>query len=121
MAKLNVVSAINQALDQEMARNERIVVLGEDVGREGGVFRVTEGLQEKYGIQRVMDTPLAESGIIGTALGLAVGGMLPVAEIQFEGFLYVALDQLCNQVGRYRTRSRGRYNLGLVVRVPLEF
>jgi pyruvate dehydrogenase E1 component beta subunit len=118
MAKLNLVSALNQALEQEMARNERMMILGEDVGREGGVFRVTDGLQKKYGAQRVVDTPLAESGIIGTALGLAVGGMLPVAEIQFEGFLYVAMDQICNQLARLRTRSRGRYNLGLVVRVP---
>lgn len=117
MAKLNIVSAINQALDQEMARNDRIIMLGEDVGREGG-FRVTDGLQAKYGNQRVVDTPLAESGIVGTALGLAVGGMLPVAEIQFEGFIHLALDQICNQLGRMRTRSRGRYGLGVVIRVP---
>jgi pyruvate dehydrogenase E1 component beta subunit len=118
MAKLNLVSAINQALDQEMARQQRMVILGEDVGREGGVFRVTDGLQKKYGAQRVVDTPLAESAIVGTALGLALGGMLPVAEIQFEGFLLEAMDQLCNQIGRYRNRSRGRYELGLVIRVP---
>ena len=118
MAKMNLVSALNMALDQEMARNGRMMILGEDVGREGGVFRVTDGLQKKFGSDRVVDTPLAESAIVGAALGLAVGGMLPVAEIQFEGFLHVALDQICNQVGRYRTRSRGRYGLSLVIRVP---
>ena len=118
MAKLNIVSAINMALDQEMARNDKMMILGEDVGREGGVFRVTDGLQKKYGAQRVVDTPLAESAIVGTALGLAVGGMLPVAEIQFEGFLYVAMDQICNQLARYRWRSRGRYGLSAVIRVP---
>ncbi|MBI5239088.1 MAG: alpha-ketoacid dehydrogenase subunit beta [Elusimicrobia bacterium] len=118
MAKLNLVSALNMALDQEMARQSRMLILGEDVGREGGVFRVTDGLQKKYGADRVVDTPLAESAIVGAALGLAAGGMLPVAEIQFEGFLHVAMDQLCNQIGRYRSRSRGRYQLGLVIRVP---
>ncbi|MDD5656468.1 MAG: alpha-ketoacid dehydrogenase subunit beta [Elusimicrobia bacterium] len=118
MANLNIVSALNQALDQELARDPRVMILGEDVGREGGVFRVTDGLQKKYGEERVVDTPLAESAIVGTALGLAVGGMLPVAEIQFEGFLALAMDQLCNQVARYRWRSRGRYGPALVVRVP---
>jgi pyruvate dehydrogenase E1 component beta subunit len=113
-----MVSAINQALDQEMSRNGRMLVLGEDVGREGGVFRVTDGLQAKYGPARVVDTPLAESAIVGVSLGLAAGGMLPVAEIQFEGFLYVAMDQLLNQLARYRTRSQGRFDLGVVVRVP---
>ncbi|MBI5445440.1 MAG: alpha-ketoacid dehydrogenase subunit beta, partial [Deltaproteobacteria bacterium] len=92
MAKLNLVSAINLALDQEMARNEKIVLLGEDVGREGGVFRVTEGLQEKYGSDRVIDTPLSEAGIVGSALGLSLGGLLPVPEIQFEGFLHYAMN-----------------------------
>ncbi|MBI5624234.1 MAG: alpha-ketoacid dehydrogenase subunit beta [Elusimicrobia bacterium] len=118
MPKLNMVSAINLALDQEMARNDRVMVLGEDVGREGGVFRVTDGLQAKYGPARVVDTPLAESAIVGVSLGLAAGGMVPVAEIQFEGFLYVAMDQLLNQLARYRTRSQGRFSLGVVVRVP---
>ncbi|MBI5211027.1 MAG: alpha-ketoacid dehydrogenase subunit beta [Elusimicrobia bacterium] len=118
MARLNMVGAINLALDQEMARDQRIMILGEDVGLEGGVFRVTDGLQRKYGPRRVVDTPLAESAIVGVSLGLAVAGMLPVPEIQFEGFLYLALDQLCNQLGRYRTRSRGRFGLGVVLRVP---
>jgi pyruvate dehydrogenase E1 component beta subunit len=112
------VAAINLALDREMARNDRIVLLGEDVGGEGGVFRVTDGLQEKYGAERVVDTPLAEAGILGAALGLALGGMLPVPEIQFEGFLYPALNQLCNHVARYRTRTRGRRPVRLVLRCP---
>jgi len=118
MAKLNIVSALNMALDQEMAKNASMVILGEDVGREGGVFRVTDGLQGKYGPERVIDTPLAEEAIVGTALGLSVGGLLPVAEIQFEGFMYLALDQICNQIARYRTRSRGRYPVRLVLRLP---
>lgn len=118
MARLNVVSALNLALDREMARNGRIVLLGEDVGGEGGVFRVTEGLQEKYGAERVVDTPLAEAGIVGTALGLALGGMLPVPEIQFEGFVYPALNQLCNHIARYRTRTRGGRPVRLVLRCP---
>jgi len=118
MPKVNIVTALNMALDAEMALNPDMVLLGEDVGREGGVFRVTDGLQDKYGDARVIDTPLAESGIVGTALGLALGGVLPVAEIQFEGFLHLALDQLCNHVARYRTRSRGAFPVRLVLRVP---
>jgi pyruvate dehydrogenase E1 component beta subunit len=118
MAKLNLVSAINLALDQEMARNGKIVLLGEDVGREGGVFRVTEGLQEKYGPDRVIDTPLSEAGIVGSALGLSLGGMLPVPEIQFEGFLHYAMDQLCNHIARYRSRTRGTRPVRLVLRCP---
>ncbi|MDW7710575.1 MAG: alpha-ketoacid dehydrogenase subunit beta [Deferrisomatales bacterium] len=118
MARLNLVSALNLALDQEMARNDRVVLLGEDVGGEGGVFRVTEGLQDKYGPERVVDTPLAEAGIVGAALGLSLGGMLPVPEIQFEGFLYPALNQLCNHIARYRTRTRGGRPVRLVLRCP---
>jgi pyruvate dehydrogenase E1 component beta subunit len=113
-----MVSAINLALDREMARNDRIVLLGEDVGGEGGVFRVTEGLQDRYGADRVVDTPLAEAGIVGTAFGLALGGMLPVPEIQFEGFLYPALNQLCNHIARYRNRTRGLRPVRLVLRCP---
>jgi pyruvate dehydrogenase E1 component beta subunit len=118
MAKLNLVAAINQALDQEMSRNERIILLGEDVGGVGGVFRVTDGLQKKYGAGRVADTPLAEAAIVGCSLGLALGGMLPVPEIQFEGFLYPALNQLCNHVARYRTRTRGCRPVRMVLRCP---
>lgn len=118
MAKLNLVEAINLALAQEMARDDRIIILGEDVGRLGGVFRVTAGLLEKFGPERVIDTPLAESGIVGSAIGLALGGFKPVAEIQFMGFLPPALDQIICHVSRYRNRSRGRYFLPLVIRMP---
>ena len=109
MAKLNMVEAINLALREEMERDNRVIVLGEDVGKEGGVFRVTDGLQEKFGADRVIDTPLAESGIVGTAFGMAVYGLRPIAEIQFEGFLYPCLDQINNHIGRIRNRSRGRF------------
>ncbi len=118
MAKLNVVEAINLALREEMERDSRVVVLGEDVGREGGVFRVTDGLQEKFGLDRVVDTPLAESGIVGTAMGMALYGLRPIAEIQFDGFLYPCLDQITNHIGRIRNRSRGRFTCPLVIRVP---
>ena len=118
MAKLNMVEALNLALKEEMERDKRVVILGEDVGREGGVFRVTDGLQQKFGADRVIDTPLAESGIVGTAFGLAVNGLRPVAEIQFEGFLYPCLDQITNHIGRIRNRSRGRFTSPLVIRAP---
>ncbi len=118
MAKLNMVEAINLALREEMERDSRIIVLGEDVGKEGGVFRVTDGLQERFGADRVVDTPLAESGIVGTAFGLAVYGLRPIAEIQFEGFLYPCLDQINNHIGRIRNRSRGRFTCPLVIRTP---
>jgi pyruvate dehydrogenase E1 component beta subunit len=118
MAKLNMVEAINLALREEMGRDTRIVILGEDVGREGGVFRVTDGLQEKFGAERVVDTPLAELGIVGVAFGMAVYGIRPIAEIQFEGFLYPCLDQINNHLGRIRNRSRGRFSCPMVIRVP---
>jgi pyruvate dehydrogenase E1 component beta subunit len=116
---LTLVDAINEALAQEMARDPRVVLLGEDVGLNGGVFRVTEGLQKQFGPERVVDTPLAESGIMGTAIGLAMGGMRPIPEIQFEGFLGPAYDQLVNHAARYRTRSRGAITIPLTVRVPV--
>lgn len=119
MAQLTLVQAITLGLEQEMARDERVVILGEDVGRNGGVFRVTEGLQAKFGEDRVVDTPLAESGIIGTAIGLAMAGMRPIPEIQFEGFLGPAYDQIVNHAARYRTRSRGSVTIPLTVRVPV--
>ncbi len=119
MPELNLVQAINQALAQEMERDERVVVLGEDVGLNGGVFRVTEGLQAKFGRERVVDTPLAESGIIGTSIGLAMAGMRPVPEIQFEGFLGPAYDQLVNHAARFRTRTRGAITIPMTVRVPV--
>lgn len=115
-AALTMVQAINQALDQALAADERVVVFGEDVGVMGGVFRATDGLQAKHGADRVFDTPLAESGIVGFAIGLALAGLRPVAEVQFAGFLYPALDQVLSHVGRYRHRTRGRYTVPLVVR-----
>ena len=118
MAKLNMVEAINLALREEMERNSRVVILGEDVGKEGGVFRVTDGLQAKFGVDRVIDTPLAEAGIVGVALGMAVNGLIPIAEIQFEGFLYPCLDQINNHIARIRNRSRGRFACPLVIRTP---
>jgi len=119
MAELNLVQAINLALAQEMERDDRVMILGEDVGLNGGVFRVTDGLQKRFGEDRVVDTPLAESGIVGTSIGLAMNGMLPVPEIQFEGFLGPAYDQLVHHAGRMRTRSRGAITVPMTVRVPV--
>jgi pyruvate dehydrogenase E1 component beta subunit len=118
MAKLTIVEAINSALRQEMEKDPRVLILGEDVGKNGGVFRVTQGLLDIFGEGRVMDTPLSESAIVGVAIGMAVYGLRPIAEIQFEGFVYAAMEQLANHAGRIRTRSRGRYHCPLVVRVP---
>jgi pyruvate/2-oxoglutarate/acetoin dehydrogenase E1 component len=118
MAVLNMAQAINQALDEALAADPRVVVLGEDVGRTGGVFRVTDGLQDRYGEERVVDTPVAESGIIGTAFGMAVAGMRPVAEIQFLGFSYPGFDQVISHVARIRNRSRHRFTAPLVIRIP---
>jgi pyruvate dehydrogenase E1 component beta subunit len=118
MARLNMVEAIDQCLLQEMQRDERVLVLGEDVGRDGGVFRVTDGLIERFGPERVIDTPLAESGIVGMAIGMAVAGFRPVAEIQFSGFAYPAYDQLVCHAARLRNRSRGEFTVPLVVRTP---
>ena len=118
MALRTLVEAINDALRCEMAADERVILLGEDIGREGGVFRVTEGLQALYGPQRVVDTPLAESGIVGMALGMAIADLRPVAEMQFMAFLYPAFDQIINHVGRMRNRSRGRFTCPLVIRAP---
>jgi pyruvate dehydrogenase E1 component beta subunit len=118
MPKLNMVEAINLALREELERDSRVVILGEDVGKEGGVFRVTDGLQQKFGGDRVVDTPLAELGIVAVAFGMAVYGIRPIAEIQFEGFLYPCLDQINNHIGRIRNRSRGRFTCPLVIRVP---
>lgn len=118
MATCTLLEAIRDALHLELGADERVILLGEDIGREGGVFRVTEGLQACYGRARVMDAPIAESGIIGMAVGMAIAGLRPVPEIQFMGFLYPAFDQLINHVGRMRNRSRGRFTCPLVVRVP---
>lgn len=118
MTLMNMVQAINLALRQEMEKDSSVVVLGEDVGRNGGVFRVTEGLLERFGESRVIDTPLAETGIVGAAIGMAAYGLRPVAEIQFDGFAHACLDQLINHAARLRTRSRGRFSCPLVVRLP---
>src|SRR5680860_699576 len=118
MARLNLVQAIDQALLQEMEADDQVVVLGEDVGRDGGVFRVTEGLVERFGEERVIDTPLAESGIVGVSIGMALAGYRPVVEIQFSGFSYPAYDQLVSHASRMRNRSRGRWTVPMVVRMP---
>ena len=118
MARLNLVEAIDQALRQEMDRDPQVIVLGEDVGRDGGVFRVTDGLVERFGEERIIDTPLAESGIVGVAIGMAIAGYRPVAEIQFSGFAYPAYDQLVSHASRMRNRTRGRFTVPLVVRTP---
>jgi pyruvate dehydrogenase E1 component beta subunit len=116
--KANMVQALNQAIALELESNPNLVVLGEDVGTDGGVFRVTDGLQAKYGKDRVIDTPLAESGIIGTSIGMAAYGLHPVAEIQFSGFMYPGFDQLISHAARIRNRSRGRFSCPLTVRTP---
>jgi pyruvate dehydrogenase E1 component beta subunit len=118
MAELNMVHAINAALRAEMKRDRDVVVLGEDVAVDGGVFRATEGLLKEFGPERVMDTPLAESGIVGAAIGMAVYGLRPVAEIQFMGFIYGAMEQILTHAARIRARSRGRYGCPLVIRTP---
>jgi len=118
MARLNMVDAIDQALLQAMERDPKMVIMGEDVGRDGGVFRVTDGLVQRFGEERVIDTPLAESGIVGMAIGMAIAGYHPVAEIQFSGFVYPAYDQLVCHAARMRNRSRGEFTVPLVVRMP---
>lgn len=118
MAQLNMVQAINLALREEMARDDRVVLLGEDVAADGGVFRISEGLLERFGPERVLDTPLAESGIVGAAIGMAAYGLRPVVEIQFMGFIYAAFDQIFSHAARLRTRSRGRFSCPLVIRTP---
>jgi pyruvate dehydrogenase E1 component beta subunit len=118
MTKMTMVQALNLALRQEMEKNDDVIVLGEDVGQDGGVFRVTDELIDIYGENRVLDTPLAEAGIIGTAIGMAVYGLRPVAEIQFSGFIYQAFHQLEGHAARMRNRSQGRYSVPMVVRAP---
>ncbi|MCC6346227.1 MAG: alpha-ketoacid dehydrogenase subunit beta [Nitrospirales bacterium] len=118
MPKMNMVQAINLALKEEMERDPDVVLLGEDVGKNGGVFRITEGLHSLFGAERVMDTPLAESGLVGAAIGMAVYGLKPVAEIQFMGFIYPAVDQIFSHAARIRSRSRGRFTCPLVIRTP---
>lgn len=118
MAKLNMVQAINLALREEMQRDPDVLILGEDVGRDGGVFRVTDGLIDQFGEDRVVDTPLAESGIIGSAIGMALAGLKPVIEMQFSGFSYLMFPQLEGNAARYRSRSQGLWTVPMVVRMP---
>lgn len=116
--KLNLIEAVTQALENELKEDESVVVYGEDVGVEGGVFRATVGLQEKFGEKRVFDAPLAESGIIGTAVGMAIKGLKPVVEMQFMGFSYPGFNQIISHVARMRNRTRGRYTMPMVIRMP---
>jgi pyruvate/2-oxoglutarate/acetoin dehydrogenase E1 component len=118
VTELLLVEAVNDALHVEMQRDSTVMVLGEDVGRLGGVFRATAGLHERFGADRCVDTPLAEAGIIGTAVGLCMAGWRPVCEMQYDAFSYPSLDQLINHVGRYRWRTRGMMSFPLVVRMP---
>lgn len=118
MAKMTMVQALNLALHQEMAKDDRVIVLGEDVGIDGGVFRVTDGLIQQFGPERVLDTPLAESGIAGFSIGMAVYGLRPVCEMQFSGFSYYALHQMEAHAARLRWRSRGRFSVPMVMRAP---
>ena len=119
MTQKTMVQAINDALRHEMRRNDRVVVLGEDVGRVGGVFRVTQGLWEEFGEDRVVDTPLSEGGIVGTAIGMALYGLVPIPEIQFADFIYPAYDQIVSELAKLRWRSGGEYPAKLVLRTPV--
>jgi pyruvate dehydrogenase E1 component beta subunit len=118
MKVMNMVQAINNALDIKLAEDNNVLAFGEDVGVEGGVFRITEGLQKKYGADRVFDTPLAESAIIGTAVGMAATGLRPVVEMQFSGFAYPAINQIVSHAARFYNRTRGRYRTPMVIRMP---
>jgi 2-oxoisovalerate dehydrogenase E1 component beta subunit len=119
MPEMNMVGAINDGLRHEMRKNSRVVILGEDVGKVGGVFRVTQGLFEEFGEDRVIDTPLSEGGIIGAAIGMALYGMVPVPEIQFADFIYPAFDQIVSELAKMRYRSGGEYASKVVIRAPV--
>jgi pyruvate dehydrogenase E1 component beta subunit len=119
MPQMNMVQAINDALRHEMRRDSRVVVLGEDVGKVGGVFRVTQGLFDEFGDDRVIDTPLSEGGIIGAAIGMALYGLVPIPEIQFADFIFPAYDQIVSELAKYRYRSGGEYPSKLVIRTPV--
>ena len=118
MPRITLIEGVTMALAHEMEHDERVVVLGEDVGVNGGVFRATAGLQQRFGPERVMDTPLAEAMIAGVAIGMSAHGMIPVAEIQFMGFIYPAFDQMISHAGRLRHRTRGRLTCPMVLRAP---
>lgn len=115
---LTIVGAVNDAMKTLLESDESVMILGEDIGKNGGVFRATEGLQEKFGTDRVVDTPLSEAGIIGTSIGLAVNGFKPIAEIQFLGFIYPAYEQIMTHVSRLRMRTMGHYTVPMVIRAP---
>ncbi len=118
MAQMNMVKAINLALREAMTEDDGVILLGEDIGQDEGVFRVTEGLMKEFGEERVIDTPLAEGAIVGCAVGMALYGLKPVCEMQFSGFAYQAYHQIEGHMSRYRNRTRGRYNMGMVIRMP---
>lgn len=118
LVQMNMIQALNNALDIHMQRESHAIIMGEDVGGFGGVFRVTEGLQQKYGGDRVFDTPLAEAGIVGTAIGMALGGLQPIVEIQFADFVFPAFDQIVNEVAKYRYRCGGQYSVKMLIRMP---
>jgi pyruvate dehydrogenase E1 component beta subunit len=118
MSVMTIVQAINNAIDIKLAEDKNVVAFGEDVGLEGGVFRVTEGLQKKYGVERVFDSPLAESGIVGTGVGMAIAGLRPIVEIQFDGFTFPAFNQFVSHVSRMNNRTRGKYKVPMVIRFP---
>src|SRR6187399_3264473 len=118
MPQMNMVQAINDALRIALRGDDRVVVLGEDVGKVGGVFRVTAGLLDEFGEERVIDTPLSEGGIVGSAVGMALYGMVPVVEIQFADFIWPAYDQIVNELAKYRYRSGGDHSCKVVIRTP---
>ena len=118
LVSMNMIQALNSALDIHLERENNAVILGEDVGQFGGVFRVTEGLQEKYSRERVFDTPLSEEGIVGMAVGMALSGLQPIVEIQFADFVFPAFDQIVNELAKYRYRSGGQYKPRVVIRMP---
>src|SRR5438874_8472243 len=119
MPGMNIIEAVRGALQTQMRVDRRVVVLGEDVGKFGGVFRATSGLYDEFGADRVIDTPLAEAGIIGTAIGMALYGLRPVPEIQFGDFIYPAFDQIVNELAKFRYRSGGQYPCPVVIRTPV--
>lgn len=118
MAELTMVEALNLAMREEMEKDDSVIILGEDVGVDGGIFRVTHGLIERFGAERVIDTPLAESAILGMSIGMAIHGLKPIAEMQFSGFSYLGFHQIESHASRYRWRTQGGFHLPMVVRMP---
>src|SRR4029453_14924277 len=119
MTSITLVKGLNMGLRKALENDQKVVIMGEDVGKHGGVFRVTDGLQKDFGEDRVIDTPLAESGIVGTAIGLALRGYRPVCEIQFDGFVSPAFDQIVSQLAKMRARALGKVSLPVVIRIPV--